>query len=127
MNRIIRSQGPSIAYALLIFILSSLPSLKSPDLGVAFQDKIYHVLEYAVLGSLLQRGSEISGQRSAKRFLLISLIGVCYGASDEIHQRFVPGRQCEFLDFLSDSAGILAGQALYSAGRMLKNTRKKNN
>lgn len=126
MNRFLRSYGPSFAYALLIFILSSLPSLKSPDIGVSFQDKIYHVLEYAVLGFLLQRGSENSGRRSLKRFLLVSLIGVCYAASDEIHQRFVPGRQCEFLDFLSDAAGVLTGQAVFSTSRTLKISRKKN-
>ncbi len=126
MNPFLRSHGPSIAYALLIFFLSSLPSLKSPDIGVSFQDKIYHVLEYAVLGFLMQRGSERHGRRPLKRLLLISMIGIGYAASDEIHQRFVPGRQCELFDFLSDAAGVLAGQAVFSIGRMLRTSRKKN-
>ena len=125
MKRLLTGHGPSVAYALLIFILSSLPSLKSPDIGISFQDKIYHVLEYAVLGFLLQRGFENPGGSAWKRFLLISAIGVGYAASDEIHQWFVPGRECDFLDFLADAAGVLAGQAVFSARGIWMPTDKK--
>jgi VanZ family protein len=126
MNRFLRVHGPSIAYALCIFIFSSIPSLKSPDLGVSFEDKIYHVLEYMGLGILLQRGSAMSGGRSLKRILSISILGLCYGASDEIHQLFVPGRQCDGFDFLADAAGFITGQALFIIFRARFSTGKKN-
>ena len=113
MKRFLRIHGPAVAYASLIFILSSIPTLKSPDLGISFEDKIYHILEYAAFGILLQRGAELSGGRSLKRILLISILGICYGASDEIHQLFVPGRECDLFDFLADAAGVLTGQALF--------------
>ncbi|MBP3718551.1 MAG: VanZ family protein [Eubacterium sp.] len=45
-----------------------------------------------------------------KRIFIIPLIcGVLYAASDEIHQRFVPGRSCELRDVLIDTCGVLLG------------------
>ena len=126
MKLFLRVHGPSAVYALCIFILSSIPSLKSPDLGVSFEDKIYHILEYIVFGILLQRGSVLSGGRSLKRILSISILGVCFGATDEIHQLFVPGRQCDPYDFLADAAGVLSGQALYLVLGATLPSRKKN-
>jgi VanZ family protein len=126
MKRFLRIHGPSVAYASLIFILSSIPTLKAPDLGISFEDKIYHILEYAGFGILLQRGTEMSGGRSLKRLLSISVLGVCYGASDEIHQLFVPGRECDLVDFFADAAGVLSGQALFLVLGTTLSSRKKN-
>ena len=36
-----------------------------------------------------------------------------YGASDEWHQYFVPGRSCEFGDWIADTAGGALAIALY--------------
>ena len=41
------------------------------------------------------------------RTLLAVAVSAIYAASDELHQRFVPGRSCELRDFLLDFAGIL--------------------
>ena len=35
-----------------------------------------------------------------------------YAASDEIHQKFVPGRSCEFCDWFIDSCGVAVGLLL---------------
>jgi VanZ family protein len=126
MKAFLRRYRAALAYASLIFLLSSIPTLKSPDIGISFEDKIYHAIEYAVFGFLLQRGADATGRRSAKLFLLVFAAGVCYAATDEIHQWFVPGRQCDFFDFLSDAAGVLAGQAVFSIASGLKTPRKKN-
>lgn len=45
------------------------------------------------------------------------LIATAYAATDELHQRFVPGRSGEFIDVLLDSLGALAGVSLYLAWR----------
>jgi len=37
------------------------------------------------------------------------LTGGIYAASDEIHQYFVPGRSCDFLDWLADILGLALG------------------
>jgi VanZ family protein len=126
MKRFLRAYGPAVAYAALIFTFSSIPSLKSPDLGISFEDKIYHLIEYAGFGFLLQRGIDGSRGRSLKRILLVFIIGAGFGASDEIHQLFVPGRQCDLFDFFADAAGFTAGQALFLLLRTRFSSREKN-
>jgi VanZ family protein len=45
-----------------------------------------------------------------KYFMAAALIiSSIYGLLDEIHQRFVPGRNSEFLDWVADSLGAAAG------------------
>lgn len=43
------------------------------------------------------------------RIIISGVVGFVYAASDEIHQYFVPGRSCEFQDFLIDAVGCLFG------------------
>src|SRR5262245_53710141 len=76
---------PVIAWAALIFALSSIPSLNS---GLGTWDEVLrkcaHVTEYAILGFLLLR--------AIGRELPALLVGIAYAATDEIHQHFVAGR-----------------------------------
>lgn len=37
-----------------------------------------------------------------------------YAITDEIHQIFVPGRACQFIDMMVDLAGILSGFIVYA-------------
>ncbi len=56
-----------------------------------------HMLEFAVLGALVLRAVS-KGRPITKREIIITLIVVAlYGASDEFHQRFTPGRSSEGL------------------------------
>jgi VanZ family protein len=42
-----------------------------------------------------------------KNVLLISLlIGASFGILDELHQKFIPGRQADVLDFTADFVGV---------------------
>lgn len=75
-----------------------------------------HFTEYLVLGSCLALffGSLIKAGRRRKGkivsfFLFPWIIGTIYAVSDEIHQRFVSGRSCEFRDILIDSCGVALG------------------
>ncbi len=43
------------------------------------------------------------------------VIAVIYGLSDEFHQSFVPGRNADLLDVITDAAGAAAG--LWAARR----------
>lgn len=101
----------AVAYAALIFILSASPSI-SPPPGFVLEDKIYHFIEYGIFSFLLFLAFFTSGKEFLKKhvFLLSVLIGTAYGLSDEIHQKFVPGRSSEFLDFVADSLGIVLVQ-----------------
>ena len=58
-----------------------------------------------------------------RRHLLVFVAVSIYGATDEWHQLFVPGRSCEFGDWLADSvgggSGLLAGCAQVLVTRRL--------
>jgi VanZ family protein len=45
------------------------------------------------------------------RYAIIAtiIITLSYGAIDEIHQLFIPGRSADFRDWLADSSGVIMG------------------
>jgi VanZ family protein len=94
--------APALAWAAVIFVLSSIPDLGTGldgwDLGLR---KIAHAAEYAVLGFLLLR--------AAGRAELALALGVAYAVSDEIHQHFVSGREGAPLDVAIDAVGVAVG------------------
>lgn len=102
-----------------IFVLSSISRLPQPDVpGI---DKPEHYLAYgglAVITFLALRRS-----RNDLALWLVALLSVgiaaAYGASDELHQRFVPGRTCDVYDWFSDSLGALSGAAVMLIGAKL--------
>jgi VanZ family protein len=102
VSRVLSAWAPVIAWAALIFALSSIPSL---DSGLGFWDlllrKAAHVAEYAVLGLLLAR--------ALVRDAAAVAAGIAYAATDEIHQHFVPGRNGAPLDLLFDAFGVVVG------------------
>jgi VanZ family protein len=93
---------PVVAWAVLIFALSSIPDLGT---GLGGWDlvlrKIAHAAEYAVLGALLLR--------ALRSELPAFAAGVAYAISDEVHQHFVPGRRGAPLDVLIDAVGVGVG------------------
>ena len=44
-------------------------------------------------------------------------VAVLWGASDEVHQYFVPSRTARFLDVISDAVGAVAFTAAYARCR----------
>ena len=101
---------PLIIYWLILFVATTLPAQDLPKTGVS--DKIEHFLAYLILAILLNLTLMFQNKYSGpkKRAWLYTLI-VCltYAGLDEIHQVFIPGRDCDLLDWLSDSAGVLLG------------------
>lgn len=105
---------PVIAWAVLLFFLSSIPSASLPKLALEAKDLILHFGAYAVFGVLLSHAViQRLDRLSSGSGLLVIIIGTLYGISDELHQIFVPGRQCAFSDFLADCAGLVFGLFLY--------------
>lgn len=47
------------------------------------------------------------------RVLTVLLLGIFYAFSDEVHQLFVPNRNCDSLDFLCDALGLTLGVIIY--------------
>jgi len=69
--------------------------------------KTAHFCEFALLCFLFNFSFYFSCEKT-KRILSVVLTSA-YAATDEFHQLFVEGRACEFVDWLIDSAGALAG------------------
>ena len=98
--------GPIILYAGIIFYFSSIPILGLPGPGPAeLKDKYWHLLEFFVLAALLLRAWHAYQWRNAYYFAI--LFTILYGALDEIHQLFVPGRVASVVDVAMDSGGAL--------------------
>jgi VanZ family protein len=72
----------------------------------SFSDKLVHFLEFALFGSLLFLTFASAGWRPWDAPLAIVLGGI-YGATDEMHQLFVPGRVADPLDALVNWLGVL--------------------
>jgi hypothetical protein len=112
VSRLASAWLPVVAWAALIFTLSSIPDLGTGlggwDLALR---KAAHVAEYGVLGALLFRALSLAGQpfHAASTVAWAWLIGTVYAASDELHQHFVAGRQAAPLDLVFDAVGVAVG------------------
>jgi len=106
------SWGPPLVYMAVIFGLSSL-SNPLPELTKRIWDKLLHTVEYAGLAVLLARALGREGV-SLRRVLVLAVLGASlYGASDEVHQAFVPGRDSTPRDWAADTIGGLIGAAAF--------------
>lgn len=95
----------------MIFYLSSLSDLPIPSLFHS-QDFFLHILEYSVLGYLLSMAFANTGLRRSIG-LYAFLFTMLYGASDELHQVFVPLRDPSLLDVSADALGALLGMFVF--------------
>lgn len=100
---------PVFAYCGLIFFLSS-QSFTEETLPSVFElvgDKALHMMEYGVLGILCYRGFRYASTSWAAPYAVYFAIAVAtiYGASDEIHQSFVPLREADHWDLVADCIG----------------------
>jgi VanZ family protein len=104
---------PLIIYWVILFTATSLPVDRLPSIG--FTDKINHFIAYFILAVLLnltliyQRKSQLLFEKAPIATIVICLF---YGALDEVHQLFVPGRSAETLDWFADALGTTAAVLL---------------
>jgi VanZ family protein len=98
----------AVAIAGLIFAASSRSHVVSPGI-TRIDDKFAHFAIYGLLATLVCRIG--AGWRWAiVAFLLVAL----FGASDEWHQSYVPGRSTDFGDWIADTFGAALAIALYA-------------
>lgn len=109
--------GWTMAWAALLFILSSIPDLSPPLHVFEWEDKLHHFLAYMPLGWLLMRSVVWRGSSTRKALWLAIAIGMMYGIIDEIHQYFVPGRVMDWTDAAADTTGIALGSWLFHRRR----------
>ena len=109
-KKIILVYIPLIVYWIALLVGTSLPSVSVPS--VAFGDKITHLMAFLILSILLSltllyqnKNELLKSKHTVSAFIIVSI----YGALDEIHQGFIPGRSQDIFDWLADTIGALAG------------------
>ena len=107
---------PVAAYMAVIFVLSSISN--PPTVPQAGSDKVLHFLLYGGLAAVIVRALAGGfGYPVTMRTVLVAVVvSAVYGATDEVHQHFVPTRQMDAWDLAADSVGAAASAlALYAA------------
>lgn len=115
MNKKVLYLSATIAYALLIFLLSSLSGDKTEKLYLfKHSDKIIHLLEYAVLCFLVSKALSSTLKENVRRYigLIAVVISLLYAITDEFHQSFVPGRYASMDDVFADGMGAVISQII---------------
>lgn len=107
---------PVVLCMAFIFSVSCLPQPAIARL-FAFQDIAFHLLAYSVLAALFLRALRNTCTRikAVSAAALSIVFCVLYGASDEFHQSFIPGRYSSGIDVLIDGIGSVIGSLIYSA------------
>ena len=105
---------PALLWAVLIFVLSAWTSPPKVDKVVPMADKAVHWTLFCVqswlVASALRNGHKLTLQATLGLAILITS---AYGALDEYHQRFIPNRTCDFVDWVADTLGATAAAAAY--------------
>ncbi|MFA4872368.1 MAG: VanZ family protein [Patescibacteria group bacterium] len=95
-------------WVLLIFLGSSIPGGSIPA-PVSVASQVLHACEYAVLAYLIARAFSQTKKEPKHSFSAIIIlafsISVLYGATDELHQLYVPGRHPDSMDVFVDALG----------------------
>ncbi|MDR1903485.1 MAG: VanZ family protein [Treponema sp.] len=100
---------PALFIGAVIWFLSSQSILPQPK-GILGFDKLQHLLAYLLLALAVSLWFSREKFRSGFWFpALTFIISSAYGAIDEVHQYFVPGRDCNVWDWLADASGAFLG------------------
>lgn len=93
----------------------------------SYPDKAAHASLYAGFGFILFAALRNSPYQSLRKhaFIFTMIIGTVYGASDEFHQSFVPGKIMNVWDLLADSVGLAVASSLLFIGSRLSGKKIK--
>ncbi len=111
------SSSPFFSYVILILwmvVIFSFSTMSGKETSVSLplwyflERKSAHVFEYAVLTLLAFRyfSQVFVRERMVRVLLVAATFSLMYGATDELHQFFVPNRGASMSDVLIDGIGI---------------------
>lgn len=105
---------PALALMALIFVLSSQSGLRvSEEVAVERPLRVSaHLLAFGALAAFLLLALARGGRPSWEHAVLAFGLTVLYGASDELHQSFVPDRAGRVDDLVVDAIGASVGLAI---------------
>jgi VanZ family protein len=118
---------PLIIYWIILFIATSLPGNDLPNLRIS--DKIEHFVAYFILAVFLNFAlilqTKFKWLKQKANIATILIISI-YAGLDELHQIFIPGRSCDFRDWITDfMATCLAVLLINMLIRQIKNKAAK--
>jgi len=127
MKKFLRYWFPVIAWAALIFYVSSIPNLKSelPSNWDLILRKMAHAFEYIMLAFLFLRAFSSSGRISWVDVCSAVLLVGMFAVSDEIHQSVVAGRHGSFWDAILDFVAGVIGAFIARKILLIYQDRKK--
>lgn len=127
-DRSARSWSPWWLVAIYMAAIFWVSALSQPPSPPGFDDKTQHFLAYGGLGLVTLRATShgVLTGLGAGPALTAWAIATLYGASDEYHQSFVPGRTQDVLDLRADSLGAAAAiGAAWLSGILLRSRRAR--
>ena len=103
---------PALAWSVLIFSLSSVPSLQvtSNQLLQEIVNDGGHFSFYGLLAIFTYYGARKTGLAHSQQIAVI--YSFVYGCLDELHQYFVPGRTTDIRDLILDLLGAIFALAI---------------
>jgi VanZ family protein len=117
----VRRWLPPLVWAGVILVITSLPGSVVPS-ALAPYDKVVHFVMYGVFAALLAHRA--IPEMGAWRGTFIALaVASAFGAADEWHQQFVPGRSSDLKDWQADTAGAIAGALSAATYRRVRTSR----
>ena len=120
---------PLVVVMTLLFVLSHQPGDTLPLPAVVNLDKLLHLMAYTTLGLsfLLALPPDWRTRRPRAMAVCTVLFCLCYGLSDEFHQRFVPGRFSGVDDLVFDTLGGLLAVTIDRARHRWTSRRSRAN
>lgn len=98
------------------------------ELGISdlFLRKSAHMTEFAVLCFLVWNAIRQKGYAFGRALTLAATVSLLYAFSDELHQRYVPGRIGALRDVGFDAAGIMIMSLIIIALRQKRTARAES-
>lgn len=114
-NSLLLVHLPFTIYLIALTILLSMPSQELPD-TFEVSDKFKHFFAFFLLSYLFSMSlhfQEKFKNISKYAVILVVVVASFYGGITEIIQAYVPGRSCDFIDWMFDFGGVLSGILVY--------------
>lgn len=102
----------AIGWFVLLLFGTLTPASELPDIGFNVNDKLIHLFVFFFLTILLliaAKRENFLRISSGKFIQVVSVIVVLIGASTEVLQNYIPGRQMDLADMVANIIGVLIG------------------
>lgn len=102
---------PAILYSIFIYVMSSFSAPPTPTFELEWGDKVTHAGAFGLMMLFTFRAVRwlLPARALGVQVAIALLYCITYGATDELHQSFVPERSSDIFDWIADSVGAALG------------------